>query len=782
MPLHLITGPAGSGKTRRLMNLAHQITTQQHQVYWIGLPHQRTRTLTRLANATGTLLGIQFFTFQQLYYRLLEDHPNVKPLAGPGLQLAHVAQAIHTARDRTPTPGEAALYHRAIKEAKRAGLTPNQLPNGTPAERDLIEIYTAYTQVNGVTWDYEDYRAHALERLQAGNIDLPPIVIDGFIEIHPTDVQIIRELARHTPVYLALESAHDSLTAQDHVKLSAAHQNTTEAHALANPVQETRWVLRSLKRDLATGTPMHELLVITPERHKSAFLALAPEYGVPLTPAAPPTLGETPAGRLLKRLLTFATSPDRHTLHAIPALKPIAAELTRRNLHGREATESIATELNLTQTLHQWADRLTPPLDTTDLPAWAQNMLELLTELDPSISADAEAWTRVRESLLLRGSEASVITAGPVVAIWWAHLLDLYPDPSDRPRGIPLATPLEATGLTSTKTYITRSNAGEHNTNQAEDYFVPEDQRTNPRELDPGTLPQRITGRTRSLLQHLKRRGEHVTITYPLADQDGPLVPEKALVGESATPAPQLPAASVRETRGGNTAYLPTYEPIQNDRSVRVRALETFIQCPFRARFENLVDDDEPEAWRQLLNDLLEAPALTDEKLDQISKRHPTYAPWVARHRDHLKRLTLRHRFDLGDNVYASVHGMFTDPHDPNRLHLIWFGSPETTDQEALEKRTKDSWERKSAIHHALDTYPATRVAVTIWPIGFDPILTIEATHDPELASAEGLTPSSKLKLPNIAGTLKRYAEGDTTPKGGWHCRQCRLRDVSRVT
>lgn len=781
MSLHLITGPAGSGKTRKLMQLAHKITEKRGQVYWIGLPHQRARTLTRLAAATGTLLGIQFFTLQQLYYRLLENHPGVKPLAGPGLQLAHVAQAIHAARGRTPTPGEASLYHRAIKEAKRAGLTAGQLPQGTQAERDLAEIYASYVRVNGKTWDYEDYRAHALEQLDRPKVSLPRIVIDGFIELHPTDVQVIQALARHTGVYLALQTAPETLEVDDLERLSAPLENTTHAYALANPVQETRWVLRSLKRDLANGTPMHELLVITPERHKGAFLALAPEYGVPLTPATPVTLGETPAGRLLKRLLTFANAPDRHTLHAIHALQPIAAELTRRNVHGREATNAIAAELGLTETLDAWAARLTPPTDASDLPTWARGMLELLTELDPSIKANADAWERTRESLLLRGSEASVITAGPAVAVWWAHLLDLYPDPSDRPRGIPLATPLEATGLTTAKAYITRGNAGEHTADQGEDYFVPEDVRADPGELAAGRLPKRITGRTRSLLAHLKHRGHDVVITYPLADQDGPLAPEKALAGESVTPAPALPAASVRETRGGNTAYQPTYAPIQDERGVRVSALETFLQCPFRARFENLVDDDQPAPWRQVLYDLLAQPKLDDERIDQIAKRHPNYAPWLERHRTRLKRLTLQHRLDLGDNVYARVHGIFTDANDEKRLHLVWFGNPETTDQEALEKRTKESWERKSAIHQALDTYPVTRVAVSVWPIGFDPVLTLEATHDREQANALGITHTGKLTKPNVAATLKRYAEGDTTPKGGWHCRECRLRDVSRV-
>src|SRR5690606_40033756 len=174
-------------------------------------------------------------------------------------------------------------------------------------------------------------------------------------------------------------------------------------------------------------------------------------------------------------------------------------------------------------------------------------------------------------------------------------------------------------------------------------------------------------------------------------------------------------------------------------------------------------------------------PDLEAQRIPQPANRPPHDPPGHERDHSRAKRRTQQHRLHLGDNVYARVHGIFTDANDEKRLHLVWFGNPETTDQEALEKRTKESWERKSAIHQALDTYPVTRVAVSVWPIGFDPVLTLEATHDREQANALGITHTGKLTKPNVAATLKRYAEGDTTPQGGWHCRACRLRDVSRV-
>ena len=782
MPLHLITGPAGSGKTRRLMNHAAGLVLKRKSVTWVGLPHQRERTLARLTLA-GTLLGLNYFTLQQLYYRLLEHHPNVRPLAGPGLQLAHVAQAIREARGRTPTPGEATLYHHAIKEAKRAALTSSDLPGSSNVEQDLRDVYDAYGTVNGVTWDYEDYRQHALTQLQANPPSLGTLIVDGFIDIHPTDLHVIQELARHTTVHLALEHAPDGLKPDTLDRLDAPASDGPRVHALANPVQETRWVLRSLKRDLAEGTPMHELMIVTPERHKSAFLALASEYGVPISNASPATLAESQAGRLLAHLLRFAIDADRGPLHAIPDLQPIAQELTRRNLHGREATQRIASELGLDATLSAWSARLTPPQTSDDVPAWITSMLELLTTLDPGIARDAAAWERVRESLALRGSEAAVITVGPALAVWWSHLLNLYPDPSDRPRGIPLANPLEATGLRVKKAYLTRTNVSEYQSDQGEDYFIPEDERSDPTALSTArALPKRITGRTRTLLAHLQARGDTVTVTYPEANQDGPLAAEPALTGGEGCAAPILPAASTRETRGGGSAYQPTYAPIVDDRAVRVRDLKTFLTCPFKARFEPLLDDEDPEPWRQVLYVLVQHTTLTPEMLATLAQQHPTFRPWLERHESTLQALTLNHRFDITDGAYARAHAMRRDQSDPERLHLYWFGNPETTDQEALLKRTKASWERKSAIHHVLGTLPIRRVVIHAWPIGFDPVQVLEATNDEALAKAEGLMLAKKLSLPNIKGTLERYKTGEVTPSGGWHCKSCRLRDVSRVT
>ena len=784
MPLHLITGPAGSGKTRRLMNHAAGLVLKRQSVTWIGLPHQRERTLARLTLA-GTLLGLNYFTLQQLYYRLLEHHPNVRPLAGPGLQLAHVAQAIREARSRTPTPGEATLYHHAIREAKRATLTAKDLPGVTPIEQDLRDVYDAYGSVNGVTWDYEDYRQHALAELKANPPSLGTLIIDGFIDIHPTDLHVIQELAKHTTVHLALERAPHGLQPDTLDHLEPHDHEHPRVHALANPVQETRWILRSLKRDLAAGTPMHELLVVTPERHKSAFLALASEYGVPISNASPATLAESQAGRLLSHLLRFAIDADRGTLHAIPALQPIAQELTRRNLHGREATQRIAAELGLEATLREWATRLTPPQASDDVPAWIDTMLTLVARLDSSIERDPAAWERVRESLALRGSEAAVITVGSSLALWWSHLLNLYPDPSDRPRGIRLANPLEATGLRVTRAYLTRANVNEYQSDQDEDYFVPEDERGDPTHLTSAReLPQRITGRTRTLLEHLKTRGDTVTITYPEANQDGPLSPEAALTGEPGclAPAPLLPAASTRETRGGEGAYQPTYLPIEDDRPVRLRELENFLTCPFKARFEPLLDDEDPQPWRQLLHDLTKSARLTPDVLANLAQQHPTFRPWLERHEQDFAALILNHRFDITEGAYARAHATRRDATDPERLHLYWFGNPETTDEEALLKRTKASWERKSAVHHVLGTMSIKRVVVHVWPIGFDPVLVLEATHDEELAKNEGLTLAKKLSPPNVQRTLERYKTGDVTPKSGWHCKSCRLRDVSRVT
>lgn len=780
--LHLITGPPRSGKTDHLLALAHSLSNDRQHLYWIGLPHQRDQILHRLAER-GSLLGVQYYSLQQLYYRLLQDHPDLKPLAGPGLQLANVARALTTTFERTPTPGEATLYHAAIREHKRAALDPTSLSDD-PISRELQRVYRAYQHHNRDTWDYEDYRANALRRITSDDkLDLPALLIDGFLELNPTDLLVIHALAKRCNVHLALEREPAGLRADKVTRLEArAGEGGCEVLRFANPVQETRWVLRALKRDLGEGAAARELVVITPEAHKGAFLALAEEYGVPVRDASPLTLAEHPAGRLLTRLLALPNDPNRLSLSSIPDLASVGDELARLGLHGREASERIAHDLGISDTLRHWQAYLTPPTDRDALHAWIDSLLTLVTELDPSIDTSDPAWPNLRESIAARGAEAGLITSDDNLRHWWTHLLERYPDPTERAPGIALANPIEASGLRYQRAYLTRATLGEYAFENSEDYFVPEERRLSSDELTNAAtaraLPQRISGRTRTLLTHLLERGDALTISYPEANQDGPLAPETLLTGLQWSEPPELPAGSARELGSATNAHALTINPIpSSDGSVAIKHLQAFNTCAFRGRFEPHLDDPRPEPWLALLKDLRRDNVISHERIAELQYHHPRYRAWLERHQDTLTRLTINHHFSVAPDLRARAHAQLPDPNEPQHAHYLYFASPHRLEPDDATKRTRDDWERVSVIHYALESLSFERVTVSVWPIDHDPVEALTVAHDP----SDGELPLKKLRAPNLRTPLERYRSGVSDPKPGFHCRTCRARDVCRA-
>ena len=93
----------------------------------MGLPSQRSYLYTR-ATAHGAVLGLEFLSSQQVYYRLLAAALKLKPLLVGTGRIALVGEALLTCYGELPAPGEARLFTRAIAEAKRFGLEPQTLP------------------------------------------------------------------------------------------------------------------------------------------------------------------------------------------------------------------------------------------------------------------------------------------------------------------------------------------------------------------------------------------------------------------------------------------------------------------------------------------------------------------------------------------------------------------------------------------------------------------------------------------------------------------------------
>lgn len=181
--LHIVQGPPASGKTRLALAWALEVLGRRGRVFWVGLPHQRAYVY-RLLSEEGAFLGLEFLSFQALYYRVLAEAGWLKPLLPGAGRVALVGEALRRAGEGPVAPGEARLFARAIAELKRYGISPFALPKEGEAGR-LRRVYRLYERLKAGSLDYDDFRHRALK----APLRLFPwpdlVVVDGFREVGP---------------------------------------------------------------------------------------------------------------------------------------------------------------------------------------------------------------------------------------------------------------------------------------------------------------------------------------------------------------------------------------------------------------------------------------------------------------------------------------------------------------------------------------------------------------------------------------------------------------------
>ena len=342
--MHLLVGPPASGKTTRLLEVAQGYLQERKRVWWVCLPAQKAYVYRR-ATQKGAVLGLEVLTSQQLYYRLLAASFGLKPiLTGPG-RVALVGEALMSGEGPLPSPGEARLFARAIAEAKRNGVRPEAIPPVSPEARRLQKVYARYEELKASwgRWDYDDFRAGALSLLERGKTQLEPdlVVVDGFRELGVLELRLLQALSAYLPVWVGLPEAPPGFVPDETLPSRPTQIQTYRAQ---NPVSEARWVLRALKRDLASGLKALEVAVVAPESRIPAFLTLADEYGLPLVDHRPRTAADTPEGRLLLELLELPDYPTPTRLLAVPALAPLGREALARGPVGHAAMTRLAVE------------------------------------------------------------------------------------------------------------------------------------------------------------------------------------------------------------------------------------------------------------------------------------------------------------------------------------------------------------------------------------------------------------------------------------------------------
>ncbi len=824
--LRLTVGPPASGKTTKMVAVARGAGADGRRVWWLALPHQRASVFRRVTSGGIAMLGLEVMSAQQAYYRVLSalEPAGLLPLLVGTARIVSVAEALRVVTGRTPSPGEAKLFAAAIAEAKRYELDPEALAGSatdTETQR-LAAVFREYEEAGSGSWDYDDVRSAAAALVLGGSASgviedpaaraaagLPDVVIvDGWRELGPLDWLFLRGLARHVEVHVTLPEAPPG-TEPDETLAPRAAGAAVERYGAVNPVEEARWVLRSLKRDLGSGIDALELAVVAPRGVGDALLAIADEYGVPLMDERGSALADSPAGRTLLDLLELPESPTPVRLLAVPELAPIARVALRLGVTGGDALARVANGLGMSERLTQWTARLAV---TDDPVEWTRALLsEVLTLTQPELPSGFE------ERVLAAAQHAARLEGGAGFRVWLAALLRDVRSPSNVRGGVALLTADLASGRRFTRCYVMGATVGAYGAGEREDYFIP-DERRNP-VPEVGKLPRRFAGGDALAIAELLTRGATTVLTAAAAGTDGKLVPDERLMGDPAelAPLPELPAGSRLELRDADV-YMPGFDLA--DKGVDGGAswperpdaewLRSYGQrCAFRAWGEKailpnhghdetsdraegverelglLLDPPLPDEaeWYHLVRALKGEAALTSDRLEEVATRFPWAADWLGRHRTRLldmtwgpamidTRLDVRVSLDAGSRERrggrASVY-RFVEPPPPD-----WGG--EKSDWHWALRGQRDRWAEYLAADMLLNhpRQAPRHVEIVVWPVLGDPITVERSSNKYLTARIEAVRQAAR-------DAVLRFRDRDVYPTPGYWCGDCKLFYVCRM-
>ncbi len=769
--MNLLIAPPGGGKTTHLLRRAREAAAEGKRVWWVGLPSQRSYVYRRLTEG-GAILGVEFLSSQQVYYRLLAHALKLKPLLVGTGRLALVGEALSQLRGELPAPGEARLFAQAVAEAKRYGLGYRDIRGKDEEGRRFREVFRVYEALKGERWDYDDFRTEALRHAKtmtrAPEADL--LIVDGFREIGPLELRIHQALSRHAEVWLSLPEAppghRPTLTLEPRTGAAVL------VYKSPNPVSEARWVLRALKGDLSSGLTPLDLAVILPERQVKAFLALADEYGVPMMDETPKALADSLAGRLLLSLLELADYPTPSRLLAIPDLSPLANAALTRGIAGPGVMNSLADELGLGGQWRKWLALLEAPGDEL---AWAENLLDTsLPELRGDLLSDARLpWAQFRAQALQRAKEASTLAKGSSFRKWWAALLQ-ETQVFERPRGgVALLTDKLASGRRFRKAYLMHAVEGAYSAREREDYFIPEEDREGLERvfLNAGGLPKRFLGRDGALYAELLERADELVVSYAEADQGGPLTPEPELTLGISQAAPRLLAASRLEL-ATEARYQAGTEPLLLG-SPNLERLRRYDDCAFRLWAESRLPQEAKPWWQELLSELRAYPRLNEARLEVLQETYREAAPWLGNHGERLLALQFGVRLpEDGDGPRAYLDAV---SRHADEVTLYRFTGPGRVSEGEAGGYIDGRWNELCAAGHLLERYASriSRVSVLVWPVLGEPIPAYDG-------GVTYLWRRIANRQEKARAAYLRYQQGEVRPNPGFRCRACGVSDLCR--
>ncbi|NBB95803.1 MAG: hypothetical protein GVY16_08685 [Planctomycetes bacterium] len=378
----LLTGPAGCGKTSTALAVVEHYRDEAAQPNgWLLAPNAPTAADLRRKllqrSPDGVLVAPPVLSFRALAERILaatSDGPApvfIDPLRRH-LLLQRVVADLHRKRQLkafhavADTPGLVASLARAISELKRAAADPADLDTALASAHgkthDLLAVYRQYQQhlqahdrydAAGQLWQVRDALAARPDAPvdALGLAGMRALVVDGFTDFTPTQLQILAALAgRIETLLITLPWADDGRdrmwqwTARTRTILRAAFDPALQDIALppadvprggpaamaaqvfrydsTEPAEpdglavieaasidaEAAAVARRVKRLLVAGAPVGSIAVLarTPDAYRPAIERAFRECDIPIAPASKPLAALPP----VRFLLAAAELPD----------------------------------------------------------------------------------------------------------------------------------------------------------------------------------------------------------------------------------------------------------------------------------------------------------------------------------------------------------------------------------------------------------------------------------------------------------------------------------------
>src|SRR4051794_2915571 len=380
MGLTLLTGPANAGKVALLLE-RYLARLDDEPVLIVPNAADVVRRQRDLLRRCGALMGGWIGTFDDLFRRVAEGDPAVRPVATDAQRALLVRRAI-----------AAASLNGLARSARSSGFadtllaTLGELEQGLvepdAVEGDLAGLYAAYrAELDGEgLWDRNLHRARAAERL-ASAFDAwraEPVFAYGFEDLTAAEWRLLEALAGRADVTISIpyepgRTAFDSLrgTAEDLAALadgrieelsarSAEYAHPAIAHverglfADAPPPAAdidgavrffegagTRGALELVAQELLelirAGIRPERMAVVCPslERWRAPLETALGSFGVPYALEGRIRVGQTPFGQALGSLLRFAWQDGtRRDLYAF--LRSPYAGLERRTVDFTE--------------------------------------------------------------------------------------------------------------------------------------------------------------------------------------------------------------------------------------------------------------------------------------------------------------------------------------------------------------------------------------------------------------------------------------------------------------